>query len=143
MMAYEKALSLLAMREHTKKELKEKLRNKGFKDNEIEEALAKLEKEGAISNARFIEMFIRSRIKKGDSAALIRLKLKDKGISGEDIDNAIDELINSDEYKEMVKRVVKEALSKKEMNKAVQGLVRKGFKTSEIKEALNQAFDEI
>ena len=143
MTAYEKALSLLAMREHTKKELKEKLRNKGFKDNEIEDALAKLEKEGAISNDRFIEMFIRSRIKKGDSAALIRLKLKDKGISGEDIDNAIDELINSYEYKEMVKRVVKEALSKKEMNKAVQGLVRKGFKTSEIKEALNQAFDEI
>ena len=42
MTAYEKALSLLAMREHTKKELKEKLRNKGFKDNEIEDALAEL-----------------------------------------------------------------------------------------------------
>ena len=43
--AYDKAVSLLAIREHTKKELKEKLENKGYREDEISSSLERLEKE--------------------------------------------------------------------------------------------------
>ena len=51
--AYDKAVSLLAIREHNKKELKEKLMKKGYGDEEIVSAICRLEKEGFISEERY------------------------------------------------------------------------------------------
>ena len=59
--AYDKAISLLAMREHTKNELKDKLEKKGYREDDISDAISRLDREGYISEERFAEVFIRSR----------------------------------------------------------------------------------
>ena len=46
--AYDKAVSLLAMREHTKNELKDKLEKKGYREDDVIEAVSRLEREGYI-----------------------------------------------------------------------------------------------
>ena len=42
MKAYDKALSLLAVREHTAKEIREKLFKRGYGDDEVDEAISHL-----------------------------------------------------------------------------------------------------
>ena len=65
MKAYDKALSLLAVREHTAKEIREKLLKRGYGDDEVDEAISHLLEEGAIDDARYVESYVRSRIRKG------------------------------------------------------------------------------
>ena len=73
MNAYDKALSLLAMREHTAKEITRKLLEKGYERGDIESAVSRLETEGAISNKRYVESYLRSRARKGgESFCLMR-----------------------------------------------------------------------
>ena len=47
--AYDKALYLLSMREHTEKELRKKLSDKGYQKAEIDDAVGKLIAEGSLS----------------------------------------------------------------------------------------------
>ena len=54
--AYDKALKLLSMREHTEKEIREKLKDKGFSSDEIDEAISRLLAENSLSEERFAEM---------------------------------------------------------------------------------------
>jgi regulatory protein len=51
----EKALSLLSMREHTTKELKEKLQARGFFGEDIDPVISQLKEEGSLDEARYAE----------------------------------------------------------------------------------------
>ena len=76
MTAYDKALYYLSMREHCRKELETKLRTKGYNAGEIEAALDRLEEENFLSDARYAEVFIRSRLRKnpeGKEIMIMRL----------------------------------------------------------------------
>ena len=64
MEAYDKAVSLLAMREHTEKEIREKLSARSFSPEDIDSAIGRLRREGLLSEERFAEVFIRSRLRK-------------------------------------------------------------------------------
>jgi regulatory protein len=70
--AYEKALGLLARREHSARELKNKLARRGFDADENAVALERLQSKDFQSNARFGEMLVRSRIESGYGPALDR-----------------------------------------------------------------------
>ena len=83
---YETALRLLTRREHSKIELKHKLRLRSFSDAEINPILDRLKNEGYQSDDRFTESYIQMRITKGYGPYRIRPELKQRGIS--------DELIN-------------------------------------------------
>ena len=62
--AYDRALKLLAMREHSVKELKNKLVSKGYGKEEIEDAVQMLIGEGSLSDKRFAYAFVRSRLRR-------------------------------------------------------------------------------
>jgi regulatory protein len=76
------AMNFLAIREHSILELKNKLQNK-FPDRfeEIEQLLAQLVNENLLSDERFAEAFIRSRMNKGYGPVKISYELTLKGIS--------------------------------------------------------------
>jgi regulatory protein len=59
------ALRLLARRDHAIGELARKLRERGFGTDEIKPVLVEFEREGWLSDARFAEVFVRSRIDRG------------------------------------------------------------------------------
>ena len=81
-LCYQKAINLLARREHSRLELSNKLRTKPYAKN-IDLALLcdHLETSGYLSNERFAEMFVYSRILAGKGELKIRYELRQRGIS--------------------------------------------------------------
>lgn len=81
--AYNKAVELLARREHSHYELKNKLLGRDYTEQEIEPALIQLEQENYLSDVRFAESYVRLRVEKGFGARKIKAELYEKGINSE------------------------------------------------------------
>ena len=76
------ALSLLARREHTRKELSTKL-SKKFDHQVVDETVLLLSQCGAVSDKRFAEMLVRSRFNRGFGPIYITKELRFKGVDQE------------------------------------------------------------
>ncbi|MDZ7752481.1 MAG: regulatory protein RecX [Gammaproteobacteria bacterium] len=74
------ALGLLARREHSRRELTEKLQARAFEIEPIREALDRLEEQGWLDEGRFIESFVRSRVQKAYGPLRIKAELAQRGI---------------------------------------------------------------
>ncbi|MFJ4458238.1 recombination regulator RecX [Pseudomonas sp. NPDC089392] len=85
------AMDLLARREHGRVELTRKLRQRGASDELIEPELDRLAEEGLLSEARYLESFIRYRSGSGYGPARIREELGQRGLARADIDEALRE----------------------------------------------------
>ena len=89
------SLRILERREHSAKELKDKLLKKGFSENNIRQVLKNLIELNFLNDERFAEIYVRSRIKyKRKSPKAIYFELLKKGVDKELIEN---ELRNLDE----------------------------------------------
>jgi regulatory protein len=85
------AMDYLARREHTRVELRRKLQKKGYEQEEIEQALDRLQKEGLQSDLRFAESFTEQRARNGHGPLKIRQELRIHGVG----DVMIDDTLNS------------------------------------------------
>lgn len=82
------AFNMLARREHSRKELCDKL-NQRFDDQEaVTQLLDEIEQEGLQSDERFAESFVRSRVQRGQGPVKICYDLRQKGISEELVSGA-------------------------------------------------------
>ena len=88
--AYDRALGLLARREHSQRELRARLERGGHDEAEAGAALDRLRKSEYQSDARFAEMLARARIAQGYGPARIRAELKSHGLGDAEIRNALD-----------------------------------------------------
>lgn len=88
--AINSACRMLGIREHSEKQIRVKLINKGFDKNEITDAVEYLYREAWLSNERFCEVFIRSRVTKGQGKVRIEFELLQNEISQSLIDKAFD-----------------------------------------------------
>lgn len=85
------AMNLLARREHSRRELKQKL-SRRFKNDEVVEAeLAILAAENLQSDERFAESFIRQRISRGHGPMRIRQEARQKGLSDDELECALEQ----------------------------------------------------
>jgi regulatory protein len=82
-------LGLLARREHGRRELERKLTARGFEAGVVAAALDDLEQSGSLAEARFTESFVRSRVSRGQGPARIRAELAQRGVAGEEVDEAL------------------------------------------------------
>lgn len=131
MNCYDKALSLLALREHSVEEMKQKLLSKGYNKNEIEEAVKRLIDENYLSDSRFCQVYIRSRLKKNpEGKAVLVLRLKQKGISSDLARREVDSYFedNSEEIEEIYSNYSKKIIEKKGEEKAKLKLYQKGIR---------------
>ena len=78
--ARRRALGLLARREHSRAELLAKLVRSGHGRAEAERAVEELADRGLVSDARFAEALIRSRIERGAGPLRIRRDLEARGV---------------------------------------------------------------
>ncbi len=78
--ARDTALRLLGRREHSCKELEQKLKQRGAPDQAIQEVLAYLLDNNYLSNARYAEMIINRRLSQGYGPRKIAFELAQKGI---------------------------------------------------------------
>ena len=136
--AYNYAVSLLARRDHSEKELKDKLSLKGYREG-TEEAIEKLKSVGYVSDERFARLYVRElRCLKKYGRRRIEQELFRKGIDRELINEALDEAeFDSDELVELIQRKYGRYLSdEKGIQKTVNGLLRMGYTYGEIRDAL-------
>ncbi len=84
------AYRYLTRREHSCKELKEKLARKGVPCSVISVALDELVNEGLQSDQRFCEMFTRSRVSRFYGPLKIRAELMKRGVSSGLIDQTLE-----------------------------------------------------
>ena len=75
-----RALGLLARREHSRAELLAKLVRSGHGRDEAERAVEDLGNRGLVSDSRFAEAFIRSRVGRGGGPLRIRRDLEARGV---------------------------------------------------------------
>lgn len=74
------ALGLLVRREHSTRELTTKLTQRDLPDEIIHDTVASLQARNLLSEERFTEQFVRSRISRGDGPMKIRAELAQRGI---------------------------------------------------------------
>ena len=75
---------MLARREHSAFEIRRKLKQNDIAESEIEAAVAHLQQEGLLSDARFAEAYINMRMGKGYGPLRIALELKERGVAESD-----------------------------------------------------------
>jgi regulatory protein len=141
--ALNKALSLLSKRSYSKGILTQKLREKEYSDEEILEALKKLEEIGFIDDRRYAENLVREySVLKHYGAYRIKLKLKEKLISDELISASISEIKQEDELQnidELAKKHIKRnrhLAKEKIVNRALGYLIRRGYSYEKSRKAI-------
>ncbi len=81
--ARETALRLLARRDHGAGELRRKLRQRGYSEEETKKAVESLSGGGLLSDAACARAFARESLSSGHGPAWIRAKLKSRGVTAD------------------------------------------------------------
>ena len=86
-----KATHLLSLREHSRKELQQKLLLRGYALSDVLQVLDEFVEKGLQSDERFTEAYVRLRRLKGYGPERIQMELQQRGVSEALIRLAIDE----------------------------------------------------
>ena len=135
--ALDAAAKQLSCRALSTKMLRGKLLAKGHDEEAADYALAWLTERSLLSDGQFAETVVRSYARRGYGAARIRQELSRRGISREDADAAM-ELFSPQMLSLLEKRLHGDLSDRKEVDKAVAALQRRGFSWGDIKNALEE-----
>lgn len=142
------AIRLLARREHSRRELAERLAAKGHAPETIAECLDDLAEQGLQSDDRFAESFLRSRILRGQGPLKIRVELERRGLDGEAIRHAFAESEQAGEGdwfalagEALARRFTGPGESPRERARRERFLASRGFDFDQVRHALEHAWD--
>lgn len=135
--------AMLARRAHSRKELTQKLRRKGFADETIAQALQKAEAQGLIDDQAFAETFVRRRRRQTElGTRKLQAELYQKGISRHIVQRTLSDMEKDEEalcYAAAEKKVEsvakKNLMHKKRRRKLFDFLLRRGFEWEVIQRA--------
>jgi len=135
----------LATREHSRRELEQKLARKGHDSGLVREVLDDLARDGLQSDERFLESYLRSRVARGYGPMAIRAELRSRGIDDDTLDDAI---TRSDDYWLAVAEQARarrfgdaEPVDRSDWNRQARFLSRRGFPADLIYRALKEPHD--
>ncbi len=131
------ALDYLARREHTRLTLREKLMQKGFSHQSVENVLDSLIQHGFLNEERFCEAFVQKRIKKGYGPVRITAEGHQYGLNKEII---FSQLPQDEEFwlaiiKKILEKKFRFSHLQKEQLQQIRYLQHRGFKLDQIKAA--------
>lgn len=81
-----RALKLLTTREHSRLELSRKLRRRGYDAADVDLVLDALVADDLLSEERLVSAYVGERLSKGFGPLRIRIELREKGLSDDQID---------------------------------------------------------
>ncbi|MCC6548806.1 MAG: regulatory protein RecX [Ignavibacteriaceae bacterium] len=150
----QRAIFLLYMRQHSKTELKRKLKSKFREHDLIDGVIEKLSENGLLNDARFAEHYTESLVRKHSGVNKIKAKLFEKGInreiSIENLERTKDELAEeyheglTDEFRKKIRQLKKKNLQQKDLIiRVTRYLLSKGFTFQEIKNCINENMDNL
>lgn len=139
--AFQSALDLLSRRDHSKKELLQKLSVK-YTKAQAEEAVEQAQAAGLLDETRFAENYAQELYtRKGFGLRRIQMELTRKGIPREIAENALETLDKDDENRIIVllREKYRDALTgdEKAKRRAVNALLRRGYSYSDIRSAVS------
>ncbi|MGM0432890.1 MAG: regulatory protein RecX [Spirochaetota bacterium] len=138
LLAQEKAVDLLARREHCVQELRQKLLQREFSPQTIESVLSRLQEKRYLDDSRFAQMWIRSRLRKQpESPAMLKAGLQKKGVDRLTAEAALaDAQLDSDELALLTAE--RAAARGADRQKVMRVLQRKGFRPAEVLRAVDK-----
>jgi len=135
----ETSLRLLARREHSRKELLNKLTGKGFDREDVLAVIDELARQGWQDDHRYAQNYARYRMQKGYGPVRIDYELRQNGIDEADLDAVLQE--SGDSWMDLLEQVYnkkynhKKNLDRNEWAKRSRFLLHRGF-TGEMISAL-------
>lgn len=136
------AMNLLARREHSAEELRQKLSNKSPQADLVNQVITGLIEDGLQSDERFTEAFTKMRIRQGKGSAVVCFELKQKGISQQLINKFVK---NSDgQWQESLAQLIDRrfagqiAQDPREKAKQLRFLQSRGFTSDQIRQVISE-----
>ncbi len=134
-------LKLLARKLYTEKELRNKMRDKGFLTEASDEVVSFLKEYGYINDRQFAKSYISDSIrlrKKGKR--LIRMELLQKGIEEELISELLDGLETDEALDSLIEKKARslDLSDKRNIKKIFDFCARRGYPYDEIRQAVNR-----
>ncbi|PLV57230.1 regulatory protein RecX [Thermotoga sp. SG1] len=130
------ALRLLKYRVRFENELRNRLKNQGFSDEEVENTIATLKKQGYIDDEKAAYLFAVDEIRlKLFGPKIVKMKLRSLGVDEETSEKAIEKALSEIDFSEELKRLKTRFESRQEMKDY---LYKRGFEISQIEEILDQ-----
>lgn len=138
MTALDKALNFISLSMKTEKQIREHLRKKGYLQEICDYVIAKMREYRYLDDGEYARAYSESAVKhKGKK--LIALELRQKGVSEEEIDRALENLAGEDESaaRLLEKYLRNKTVDKKMLAKAYSYLIGKGYGYEVAKRALS------
>ena len=136
----EKALELVSQRLMSRKELLQKLRDKGFDEETAGFCADWITERGLIDEERYAAAVVRHYAARGCGAGRVRQELMRRGIPRELSDEALEAMPEShDKLDRLIAAKLKDPADRDAVRKLSASLYRRGFSGEEIREALERA----
>ena len=137
----DKALWLISYRDHSRRELSDKLR-RDYSDESVEAAVTRCEELGLIDDSRYARRYAADLIHvKHLSERGVRQKLREKGIDRDLVDEVLAgcDLDEAEQIRDIVNRKYSRTLAdEKTRRRAVSALQRMGFSYADIRSVLSE-----
>ena len=137
--AKDKALRLLEFRSHSERELKDKLKRAGAKEDDIEEILEFCRNYGFVNDLAYAKLKARD-LKNLKKYGIKRIKaeLYSKGISSEHVEEAVSELDDDEEdtLLPLIEKKLKGNFEKKNIDKCIRYFIYRGYDFGDIKSCI-------
>ena len=134
----QQAVSLLARREHSSRELRDKLRARNFPPEAVEEALATLRKQDLQSDYRFAEACTRSLMDRGYGSLRVAGELRERGVP-DDIAQEFEVSAREGEWKRAREALGRKARTREQM---LRFLSQRGYPGEVARRATDAALQE-
>jgi regulatory protein len=135
-----RAIGMLARRDYPRRALKDRLADSGFAEAAAESAVAALEDERLVNDARFVEAAVASRTARGQGPIRIALELRRQGVAATLISAALDS--RAPEWAERAVELRRRRFGSepprdpKERARQVRFLLQRGFSGDQARRAL-------
>ncbi len=145
-LAYGYSLRLLARREYSEQELRQKLYTKYPDKNIVDEVISKLLEKNYLSNERYSEMIVRHYIGANCGPQKIRLELMKKGVDPDKQESFLN--LSDQDYIQAAKEIALKkygditVLDYKTKQKVMSFLYRKGFTIEQCHAVFNNDFED-
>jgi len=140
------ALRILTRRDHSKHELSQKLKARGYAGEIIDKVISQCERFDYIDDERTTQVFIRQLQRKGYGRKRIQFELNSKGLHGEHAQTVLsksisdaDECLSAEKiYQKLARRFDREKDAIKRKDKIYRFLYGRGFSKAAISELINK-----
>lgn len=136
-----RAMHLLNDMDRTEGQLRQKLRQNGYPEDIVGQALDYVKSFGYINDENYIRRFVESRMDKKSRKEIYAL-LCQKGLKGSDVDSIMEEAYAGHTEEDAIRDIIRkkrwnlEAADEKEKQKIYAFLMRKGFRYEDIRQVI-------